>query len=287
MKIMENFNFKFDPKDALSEYLQPVFFEKEVLVRYLYDSKYRCEFCSETYGMIYFNGDSIPFGVNKNDKIIMWLGDIKNLPLKERIYLLSYNIESDHEIYSEFYEAQINAVFTEPIKEVAIFIQKSKLNLVFQNKFEFNLFLRSCSDMDELFKLCSKYKKILIGGEDELKRFISEWNEILIEDLNKKKLKQDLNMKDGDVGSIKLLEKFIKKVLGVRENIILPYFVLYDLRIWSDHRKCQEKFDLSIHRLKINKEDANNYQLIYQKLITEIVKCHDGLFKEVEKYAKT
>jgi len=284
---MENFNFKFDPKDALSEYLQPVFFEKEVLVRYLYDSRYRCEFCSETYGMIYFNGDSIPFGVNKNGKIIMWLGDVKNLPLKEKIYLLSYNTESDHEIYSEFYEAQINAAFTEPIKEVEIFIQKSKLNLVFQNKFGFNLFLKSCSEMDELFKLCSKYKKILIGGEDDFKRFISEWNEILIEDLNKKELKKHLNMKDEGVRRIKLLEKFIKKVLGVRENIILPYFVLYDLRIWSDHKECQEKFGLSIQRLKINKEDTNNYRLIYQKLVMEIVKFHDRLLKEVEKYAKT
>jgi len=284
---MENFNFKFDPKDAFSEYLQPVFFEKEVLVRYLYDSRYRCEFCSETYGMIYFNGDSIPFGINKNGKIIMWLGDIKNLPPKEKIYLLSHNIESDHDIYSEFYEAQINAVFTEPIKEVEIFIQKSKLNLVFQNKFGFNLFLASCFDMDELFKLCSKYKKILIGGKDEFKRFISEWNEILIEDLNKKELKKHLNIIDGSVGGIRLLEKFIKEVLGVRENIILPYFVLYDLRVWSDHKECQEKFDFSIQRLKINKEDSNNYQLIYQKLITEIIKFHNKLLKRVEKYAKT
>jgi len=274
------------PWDGERPFLVPVFFEKNVLTRYLYDPNYKCEFHSETYGTIFSDdGDCISFGINPNGLIIMWLGDIDGLAEKEKLYFLSHNVPPDHDIRSEFFDAQINVVFTEPIKEVEIFIQKRKLNSVFQNKFGFNLFLTSYADVDELFSLCSKYKKILIGGEDDFKKFISEWNETLIEDLNTEELRKDLN--DKNIGDIKLLEKFIKEKLGEKESIILPYFVLYDLRIWADHKGCQEKFDFSIQRLEIDTQDIRNYQLVYQRLITKIIQFHDELLKRAEEYAKT
>jgi hypothetical protein len=279
------------PWDGERPFLVPVFFKKQVLTKYFFDPAYKIQFHSETYGTIFPEDDFyISFGINPNGLVIMWLGDIDKLSEKERLYLLSYNVPSDHNIASEFYDAQINVEWTDPIKEVEIFIQKSKLNLIFKNKFGFFLFSNNQSDineeLDNLYGLCSKYKKLLIAGEDEFKKIIEEWNENLIEDLNLKELKKFLNNEEKDVGSIKLLEKFIKEKLNEKENLIMPYFVLYDLRIWATHKDCQYKFNSSLTRLKISEQYKDNYQIIYKKLIEEIIKFHNILLKRIEKYEK-
>lgn len=47
----------------------------------------------------------------------MWLGDIAKLDINEQHYLCSENINSDHDIASEFYEGQIEVQWAEPSKE--------------------------------------------------------------------------------------------------------------------------------------------------------------------------
>lgn len=89
-------------------FLTPVFFNKEVLLKYEASPTYRVKFASTTYGEI-LQGDSfsISFGINKNSKVVMWLGDIEKLPESEQYYLRSENVASDHSIGSEFYDGQI------------------------------------------------------------------------------------------------------------------------------------------------------------------------------------
>ena len=68
-------------------FLTPVFFNKAVLLKYDASPDYEVKFASATYGTIYHQDFYISFGINKNGKIIMWLGDLAELPKAEQHYL--------------------------------------------------------------------------------------------------------------------------------------------------------------------------------------------------------
>lgn len=271
----------FRPWDGERPFLVPVFFEKNVLTRYLYDPAYRCEFCSETYGTIYSNGDYISFGINPNGLVIMWLGDIDRLEEKEKLYLLSHNVPSDHDIHSEFYDAQINVKFTDPIKEVDLLVTKNKLNEAINKRFKFRLFQTEYPNTDTLFSACSKYKKLLLGGEDDFKRIISEWNEFLVEDIDVAGLKsylRDAKQNVDNLKSIKLLEKFIEIALGmsdISDKLMLPYYALYNLRIWADHRNSEKKYFETLELLGLDKNIG--YLGTYQALLERLLNFHNNL----------
>jgi hypothetical protein len=267
-------------------FLTPVFFDIHVLVRYFYDPRYMCEFCSETYGTINCPEDpnyefdfDFPFGINPNNKVIAWLGDINKLDPKEIQYLESNNIDSDGNIKSEFYEAQINAEFTDPIREVELVLFKTKLSKLTTELFGFSLYKTTEQEVSEIIGLCSKFKSIVFNSEDDIKRFLSYWNEELIEDLNLDGLKKVLTdngvvIDKGNKG-LKLLEKFIKNVLNVEENIIAPLYYLYDLRLWADHREMQSQYDNVLTNLKL-KPDAN-FSKVYKQMIIEIYEFYKTL----------
>jgi predicted GIY-YIG superfamily endonuclease len=276
------------PWDRKRPYLVPVFFKKQVLLRYLFEPEYKCEFYSETYGIIDNGKNWVPFGINPNGLVIMWLGDIDTkLGEKEKLYLLSYNVKSDHNIHSEFYDAQINIIYPEPIKEVSILISKNKLNKIFSEKFGFKLFITEYQDDHSLFEICRKYKKILFNNEDDFKNVINEWNKEIIEDINKEDLKNYLknintNVDFNELGSIKLLKEFIINVLNLPDALLEPYFILYDLRTWADHRVGKDKFIKAIQELGLDKNAK--YIEIYQTLLNKILSMHEFLINKLRRW---
>jgi len=196
----------------------------------------------------------ISFGINKNKKVIMWLGDIEKLPENEQLRLYFYNIDSDHDIDSQFYDAQIHRKFPDSIKEAEILMQKSKINKIFHKKFGFNLFKKvfQDDDIDEVLKQVEKYSKIIMNQEEHFKLYIIEWNDILIKDIDKNKLIKFLQSREIEIkrsgnslGEIKLLEKLIQKEM-TNDNIIFSYFVLSDLRVLSAHKNCKVKLSDSL-----------------------------------------
>jgi hypothetical protein len=98
--------FEYDPEELrhLGPHLTPVYFNKQLLTRYVYDARFKCEFASATYGTIYADKWLISFGINKQGAVIAWLGDISHLPIRERFYWLVENIPSQHDYASEFYD---------------------------------------------------------------------------------------------------------------------------------------------------------------------------------------
>lgn len=83
----------------------PVYFDRKVLNNFYTDDDYELDFFSESYGDIAKCGRNgweyewkIPFGINKNDKVIIFLGDLDKIDSEDRaiMWLKSYNIPSDH-----------------------------------------------------------------------------------------------------------------------------------------------------------------------------------------------
>jgi hypothetical protein len=59
-----------------------------------------------THGTIFRKDDTdLNFGINRNERVFCWLGDLKKIPKREQQYLLLYNVDSDHDVASEFYAA--------------------------------------------------------------------------------------------------------------------------------------------------------------------------------------
>lgn len=115
----KNTSFKYSPvehffipgliRDIPSDgYLTPVYFDKNVLIKFEHAGDYELERQTATAGRIKRSaGYEVPYGINKNGNVIMWLGDIVKLPSRELMYLYSENIDPQYDLHSDFYRNQI------------------------------------------------------------------------------------------------------------------------------------------------------------------------------------
>jgi hypothetical protein len=262
-------------------FLTPVFFNREVLLKYDSSPIYRLSFASTTYGEIRRSDDfSMPFGINKNGKVIMWLGDIARLPDAEQYYLRSENIDSDHSIGSEFYDGQIECIFTDLSKEDALFKNRSTFLEACFNKFGVKI-----AHLDrEVFDLSVSFNAPVVDTEKERRHVADTLNKIYLESFDNNALGDVTSQLGGDpksLGSIKRLQKVIElSCPGVDTPALMsPFYILYDLRVVYSHigskQSEQEKLDFVISRLGLG---ANSGLMeIYPSLIEKLGESYERL----------
>jgi hypothetical protein len=274
--------FKFDQAEQISSdgYLTPVYFNRQVLIRYLYDSRLYCDFASDTCGTIGDDSFSISFGINKNGSVLMWVGDIMhNIPQREQFYLLVENVDPEGDANSDFYEAQVNAGFTQPPLEIKTLNTVEKLNSAFESKF--SCFLYKERSIEERIDEARRYKRILMNDADDFKRFITELNEIINESTNNTALRTLLTSNGVDFKKCskgnKLLEKIYTSVLGDTNNLIAPFFFLYDLRLWAAHTGKDDVLVDVTNKLGLPSD--SEFKLILEALLTSILQSSERLME--------
>lgn len=217
-------------------FLTPIFFNREVLLKYDSSPRYRVLFASTTYGTIYSDEDVISFGVNRHGKVFMWLGDIAKMPDAEQYYLRSENVPSDHSIGGEFYDGQIECKFTPITAENALFQARSE-------------FIEACylrlktkiAQLDaEVVTLSLQFNAPIVDTEKERRHVADTLNKIYLESLDSGALGTILKGLGGDpkeLGSLKRLQSVLTAVTtGLDVAALLsPFFVLYDLRVAYSH----------------------------------------------------
>ena len=287
--------FSYDPRDYYyfpglyrvsgDEYLTPVFFNKEVLLKYIHHPDYAVEFASDTYGTIHTRvKDSIAFGVNRSDRVIMWLGDIDRLPETEQHYLRSENVESDHDVAPQFYEAQIDVEFTPPSRENALLRARHEIANRIIEKLGVKL---TQLDLEQL-EVMRRIARPIIWDDNNVGRIIDSLNKVLVETINTKALKRDLHainhgFDSTKVNSLKLLQNWLEKRCGVADadEVLRPLFVLYDLRIVFAHlvsvRKKKKTLTSACQRLALPNR-PENVEAIYDALIDQLKK----MYKEID-----
>jgi hypothetical protein len=276
--------FDWNPAEAVNgnQFLTPVYFNKQVLTRYLYDSRFSCEFASETYGTVNGPDFDISFGINKNGSVIAWLGDLQErIPIRERFYWLVENKQPENEVASEFYDAQIDAQFTPPPGAIRCLNKLAKLNALFHQKIGVHLY--HDRSIEERVEETRRYKRLVLNNADDFKRFISELNEIINENANNAELRKILTMNGilipaGAKGN-KLLQAVYESVLGDTENLIGPFFWLYDLRLWADHSMGNENLEEVARKLGVQPHD---YQPLLEALIAAIDSSAEALIIRTE-----
>lgn len=255
-------------------FLTPVFFKREVLLKYDNSPSYRVQFASTTYGTIYTGNEYISFGINKNGLVVMWLGDIAKMPESEQYYLRSENVRSDHSIGSEFYEGQIECVFTEISREDRLF--KARSAFIEAN---FECFAKKIAHLDnEVVNLALAFNGPVVDTEKERRHVADTLNKIYIESFDNAVLGDVLKSLGGDpkgLGSLKRLQCILERALpGVDINSQLsPLYVLYDLRVAYSHLTSAEKqrdvLQTVVDRLGV---DANaSLTDLYSRLIEALI----------------
>lgn len=275
--------FDFDPKEAVvgDDFLTPVYFDKYVLVKYLYDPRLWVEFASETYGTIYWPDHYMSFGINSQGTVIAWRGDLNKTPLPDQHHWKEHNIPSQHDMKSEFYDAQIQAEFTQHPIGIQAINALEKWNAAFAGKHGIGLY--KPKSFEDRVQAVRRYRRIIVQSEDDFVRFISELNEIINENVDTNGIRVFLTAKgvkfdNGKKGN-KLLEHVYRDVLGDSTNIIEPFFMLYDLRLWADHDMGDDK--LKEVADKLGTINLTDFEGIFTGLLTRL---RDALEKLTDTY---
>lgn len=261
-------------------FLTPVFFKKAVLLKYEASPTYRVKFASTTYGTIYADNYYIAFGINKNSKVVMWLGDIAKLPEVEQYYLRSENIESDHSIGSEFYEGQIDCIYTEPTKENKLFALRSDFVDACFKRFG----MKIAHLDDEVLNLALAFNAPVVDTERERRHVADTLNKIYIESFNNAALGDLMTKSGGDpknLGSLKRLQAVLEWIAKDAEipNLLSPLYVLYDLRVAYSHLTPAEKSKDTLKSItdRLGMDDTGGLLPIYERLLAKLSASFEAL----------
>ena len=269
--------FEYDSKEALSPFLIPVYFNPNVLIKYLYDSRVSVHFSSETYGSIELDDATLPFGINTKGNIITWLGDLQSLPLADQHHWAVNGIGAQYDLRSEFYDAQISAQFTPPPLALQAINTLADWNAAFARTHGAGLY--KGRSLEDRLEDARRYRRILVQSKDDFCRFASELNEIINESVDTAAVKAFLTAKgvqfpSGMKGN-KLLELVYCNILGDTANLIAPFFMLYDLRIWSDHAVSDGLLkDVST---KLGVANLDDFEAIFSALLAKLHKAAQDL----------
>ncbi|SEW33380.1 hypothetical protein [[Clostridium] fimetarium] len=264
-------------------FLTPVFFNIEVLLKYLHHPSFGLDIGADTFGYIY-KGDEhyISFGINENNKVLMWLGDIIELDINEQFYLRSENIPSDHSIGSEFYEAQIEVKWAEASAEKKLLKERLEFNEKVRNNFSISIVQLDTETLRVAKNIC----KLLINTNEAFKDLMIPLNELFVEAINNKEIIKYLKQKYPEVKEeikgkkgIKLLQYWLEKNTDKIDinTEIAPLFVLYDLRLVSAHlypdESREEMLSSCCTRLDLS-ETERNYITISNRLIEKLFEMY-------------
>lgn len=281
-------------RDWDAGYLTPVFFDIKLLLSYNYDPDYRVYLNSFSTVSIYKGEDPLlfyGFGINRNGKLFTWLGDLyeffSKAENKEHLYrFLSYNVESDHNIISNFYFMQIEARVKESDNERQIFKLMMEFGELIFRKFGFKIF-----DLD-ITQLRNEYKSPIINDKEQVFNAYKNLNTLLVENINKNELKKSLEnlvpkKELKNLGSLKLLNKFFTFILKIEnsDKLISPLFVLYDLRILDSHLSSLEGFEEDYNSCKerIGADFSINYIDFFKETVSSIINMFKKINEELEK----
>ncbi|MCD0278446.1 hypothetical protein JWH04_05715 [Xanthomonas melonis] len=286
--LCDKFNFKYSQIDYEfipglmrpwdDGFLTPVFFNIAVLNKYSQDPRYKLDLFSETYGTIDAKDWNIAFGINRNKRVIMWLGDIDDLPEDEQYFLRSENIDSDHDLHSEFYEAQIDVVFSDRSKQNELLHLRKSLNELFNEKHGQGLFVLE----GEVATVINNLTRPIFWEERHVGPAIESLNRVFVESINIAFLKEAVKDKDStrdlkSAGSLKTLQAWLEVVMGqsAHADLALPFYVLYDFRIVCSHLLSVDKQAEMMQSVntRLGLDPANrDLELIYDALISALTK---------------
>jgi hypothetical protein len=287
-KIVQDFGFtdvpfNYDPDDFYyypglerpwdKGFLTPVFFNRKLIAKFDADPTYFVRYASPTYGDIYGDEFSISFGINRHGHLIMWLGDIAKLPKPEQYYLMSENRPSDHCLGSEFYDGQIECIFTEPPRETLLFAGRSDFLAA-----AFKLWGAKLGKLDdEVLELAGRLTRPVHDTPAQRHAVSDNLKKVHVESLDNDalgKLVAGLGIACKGTRQLKRLQALLESIAdGDRiYPLMTPFYTLVDFRDACSH------FDSADGAVKKVKSVTDRLGLTENAAATEI---YDGLLEQM------
>ncbi len=223
-------------------FLTPVFFSKDILTYFYNHPDYAVSFASDTYGTIYMKDRYISFGLNEHSKLVMWLGDLNDLGRKDQVMLQAHNVPSDHSIGCEFYEGQIEAVFTELSQEQRLIRTSGEFASAIIERFNH---MKAYKMDAEAAELLSQLRRPVHFSEEEFGNSMETMTKLFVERIDiapmKTMIRESLGQSElerrGSLRELKTLQLWAETTLKCEQagSILAPLFVLYDLRVAYKH----------------------------------------------------
>lgn len=211
--------------------------------------------------------------------------DLDKLPLEEQHYFRSFNVESDHDVCSQFYDAQIEVKWPEHSQERQLFMKKEE----FEKGCKENFNLKISRYIDDISEVLEKIQRPVLWNEKNVMYVINSLNKITTESFNSSEIKKEIKKLDSDfetndLESLKLLQELIKlKFLELdAEEIMKPFFVLNDFRLVLDHRIDNPEEILNSCYERMNITENKNLETLYDALFKGIT---DSYIKLNEKFS--
>jgi hypothetical protein len=290
----EEVGFLYDARDYLyipglwrpssSGFLTPLFYNRRVLLKYSNAAGYALDLGSNTYGTVRMPAHTISFGLNRQDQIIMWLGDVDHLPIDEKHYLRSENIPSSHDVASEFYNGQIDVIWSEPSRERVLFDSRAE----FVRKAQSLLGIPVMRLDSECAAILEGFRAPLNEDRRSIPNAIEDLCKVCVESINRRAFVKALENQgiaaDPRLGGLKVLEKWLEtRVGGTAPSIMSALFVLYDLRVNAAHllssEASAEALESARARLGGSAVDVSE---LYRLLVDQLGICFQQLARSAE-----
>ena len=231
----------FIQREGKAHFLTPVFFDIKVLDKYKTDpQKYEVGDSD----IRYLRDWTIPFSINKDRRVVVWLGDLGRIPYREQIYWKSFNIEPIGAIEERFFARQILNQWTEGSREETnLLFLIEKFNEKIKAGYGDIVFTR-LSDTDSEI-----YNSFIIPTNNsipEYQQFLMKLSKIVAESINTKLFKQKMGDKyDGGKGSIAQLDDFLQEFgLDADHQLYKSIKLAYDSRNkLSGHRASAGEYN--------------------------------------------
>lgn len=211
-------------------FLTPVFFELGVLDKYKNDSRnYEI-----TDSSIFFLREwSIPFNINKERKVSVWLGDLGRIPYEEQKYWKAFNIRPEGSMDKKFVDRQIRGIWTDASRiESKLVPSLNRFNSVI-NQLYGDVIFKVLSDADKeiynTFMIPTNYS--IPEYQDFLMKLCKLTAESINTSLIKRKMGEEYDKDAKGKGSILQLDIFLKYTkIDINEKISTALKKAYNSR---------------------------------------------------------
>lgn len=259
---------------SVGEFLTPVFFKKQVLKKY-YDNSRR--YTVEVGYLKSLGLWGIPYGINDEGLVHVWLGDLGRIPYKEQLNFRQYNVFSTSKLGKEFYQTEILAKFVETKDPIYTLKQlRNQINGLCQTKLGFQFF-KELSEMDYYI-----YKNIHIPTTSEFRELDEQLiflAKLLCDSINKSELESRVTWKPttDENTKIRFVEKFLEEQFGLTttlsEQIAKPFRHAQKLRSESAAHRKSSQFEKTLIKLGLNRRDSEEiFRFLVSSLIVKMEK---------------
>lgn len=200
-------------------FLTPVFFDIKVLEKYKNDPR---NYEVNDSNISFLSEWSIPFNINKDGKVSVWLGDLGRIPYEEQRYWKSFNIKPQKNMDSKFIDRQIKGVWTDASRiESKLVPSMNRFNAMISNLYNdviFNVLSDADKEIYNTFMIPTNY------SIPEYQSFLMKLSKLTAESINTKLIKKvmgdDYEKEAKGSGSIAQLDVFLKYT-KIDENEVL------------------------------------------------------------------